>query len=162
MNLSKVMVKTQEGIANSILDYSKVDSSFSDCSSGKTIADTDSDLSYPVGDDRDPLMNKEVDLFVPKPNVRMERILGKIESDGDVWVERFYFSKKGRKIFYYRSVLTNRCVLLEPPTGATIVFLDELDRFPYLRGFALDPLDRPLKDIEKPDFDAPSYRARKK
>jgi hypothetical protein len=103
------------------------------------------------------------DSFEPKRDRRMEKVMGKIESDKDIWVERFYFNKKGRRVYYFRSFRTKRCVLWEPPTGSgTIVYLHELDNYPYLREFAMEPLDRKLTDIERPEYKGETYRERQK
>lgn len=102
------------------------------------------------------------DKFVPKRDRRMERLLGKIESDDDIWVERFYQNKKGYQVPYFRSVCTNRCVRFEPPTGSGIVVTwNELDKYPFLKEFATEPLDRPLTEIEKPDYKGPTYKQRR-
>jgi glycerophosphoryl diester phosphodiesterase len=101
--------------------------------------------------------------FEPKRDRRMEKLMGKIESDKDVWVERFYLNKKDRHVYYFRSVRTKRCVLWEPPTGSgTIVYLHELDNYPMLREFATEPLDRRLTEIERPEYKGETYRERQK
>jgi len=93
----------------------------------------------------------EVDGYKPRRDRRMERLLGKIESDDDVWVEREYVDKKGKRSSYFRSFRTRRCVLYEPPTGAgTLVLLNEIEKYPCLYEFATEPLDRPLSEIERP------------
>jgi hypothetical protein len=105
----------------------------------------------------------KADSFEPKRDRRMEKLMGKIESDKDVWVERFYLNKKGRRVYYFRSFRTKRCVLWEPPTGSgTIVYLHELDNYPFLREFATEPLDRKLTEIERPEYKGETYRERQK
>ena len=44
-----------------------------------------------------------------------------VVSDDDIWVERSYRNAKGRQVFYYCSVYTDRKQLFEPPTGAAMI-----------------------------------------
>lgn len=106
--------------------------------------------------DKSPTSMRVLASFAPRPNLERLRMFEKhikIESDDDVWVERFYMNTSGHNVYYYRSLRTNRCVLLQPPTGAAcIVSLIDLHHYPELEDFALGPLDRNLRDIEKPQF----------
>ncbi|CAB9516635.1 expressed unknown protein [Seminavis robusta] len=103
-----------------------------------------------------------MDKFKPKRDHRMDEIMGKVDDDGDIWVERYYLNRKDRRIYYFRSVRTKRCVLYEPPTGSgTVVCLSEVHKFPHLLQFATEPLDRPLSTIEKPNYNGMTYKERK-
>ena len=97
---------------------------------------------------------KNKDSFVAKRDEKFERCMGEIESDGDIWVERFYINKNGGRNYYYRSFKTGRCSYLDPPTGsAVVVYWDELQDYPFLHECATEPLGEKLPNIlERPDY----------
>ena len=104
------------------------------------------------------------DLFVPKHDKCMDAVMDAplLEVDNDIWVERFYRSKKGHTVSFFRSYKTRRCVALEPPSGSSmIVFWNELPKYPCLQEFAREPLDRPHTDFERPDYRGRSLKERK-
>lgn len=103
------------------------------------------------------------DRFVPKRDPQFERQMGPVESDNDIWVERFYMNKEGGRTYYFRSVNTLRCVFMDPPTGSgTVIFWDELEEYPMLRQFATEPLGERLEVIlERPDYEGPRYKERR-
>jgi hypothetical protein len=47
-----------------------------------------------------------------------------VPSDNDVWIERSYRTVKGRVVRYYTSMLSNKMVLLQPPTGAALIIYE--------------------------------------
>lgn len=72
-----------------------------------------------------------------------------LDGDGDVWVERVFKIPGAETKSYFRSVRTNECVWSEAPTMAShIVFLSEIDQYPFLKEFATGPLGKPLWTIE--------------
>jgi hypothetical protein len=75
-----------------------------------------------------------------------------VQSDNDLWVEHSYKNKRGRAIYYYCSMLTGKCQLLEPPTGAaTVVYQEEITADPTLRCRVPGPLPmEQLRVISRP------------
>ncbi len=92
-----------------------------------------------------------IDNYKPQPSLVALQAFD-LTSDGDVWVERYYFGKKNQRVSYYRSYRTGKCVLSEPPSGAhSIVFRRDLDTAPpAIQLFAVERLNyRALTDLAK-------------
>ena len=81
------------------------------------------------------------DEFVPRTDTHMNAVFDGVENDNDVWVERFYRSKKGRIIPFFMSLNSNRRVIAEPPTGSSVVISWQdliTKRYPNLTPHLLD------------------------
>lgn len=78
-----------------------------------------------------------------------------------MWVERVFKMCGAETKSYCRSVRTNECVWNEAPTSAShVVFLSEIDQYPFLKEFATGPLGKPLWTIE-PSRKAPGLQKKK-
>lgn len=75
-----------------------------------------------------------------------------VQSDNDLWVEHSYKNKHGQDISYYCSMLTRKCQLLEPPTGAaTILYQEDIAADPTLRCRVPGPLPmEQLRGLSRP------------
>jgi len=64
---------------------------------------------------------KSASEYQPSPSVSILAQDHNIRPDYDIWVERWYKSQAGLRIYYYVSMKDNSSQLLEPPTGASII-----------------------------------------
>lgn len=105
-------------------------------------------------------------IFRPRCCRRLSSLI--IANDGDVWVERYYYTMTARKVFYYMDAETHECQLLDAPTGASVIVRrDELmalkSQLPLsVQETALKHMStRDLVSIPRPPNDPRQYKSKK-
>ena len=84
---------------------------------------TDSSWEKPISPHgvQDSACNQRV--YQPRPSRSMPPAAWEeaLKPDDDIWVERSYRTRRGKRMLYYSSLVSGEYRLLEPPTGASLI-----------------------------------------